>query len=101
MDASGATGQPRGDSRVLAMRNRSVLELMVLILTTVIAVSIMAIGATIAIVEIRDPDVDTSAAAQSLLTLISGIVGALLGLLAGRSDVTRDLSERPEEVEEP
>lgn len=71
------------------------IELLVLALTFVVAFSILAIGATVAIVEIRDPESDTSGVVQALLSLISGIMGALLGLIAGRSTATTELERRP------
>ena len=77
------------------MRNRSVIELLVLALTAVAGFSILAMGATIALVEIRDPEVDTGPAAQALLSIVSATLGALFGLLAGRSRTTDNLSVRP------
>jgi len=76
-------------------RDRSVVELLVLVFTFVVGFAIIAIGATVAIVEIRDPDTDTASITQALMTLISGILGALLGLIAGRSGVVSDLHRRP------
>ena len=83
------------------MRSRSVIEILVLALTFVVAFSILAIGATVAIVEIRDPEADTSSVVQALLSLISGIMGALLGLIAGRSTATTELERRPSDDDEP
>jgi len=80
-------------------RNRSVVEIMVLTFTVIVAFSLLALGATIALVEIRNPATDTSAAVQSLTSILSGIVGALLGLLAGRAEGLAALSVRPEEGE--
>jgi hypothetical protein len=78
-------------------RNRSVVEIMVLIFTGIVGFSLLALGATIAIVEIRDPTTDTSSAVQALTSILSGIVGALLGLLAGRAESLDRLAARPEE----
>jgi hypothetical protein len=77
------------------MRGRSVIEILVLAFTFVVAFSILAIGATVAIVEIRDPEADTSSVVQALLSLISGIMGALLGLIAGRTSASSQLEHRP------
>jgi hypothetical protein len=76
------------------VRDRSAIELMVLAFTGVIGIILLGTAGAIAWIEIRDPTADTSAASQALLSLVSGILGALLGLLAGRS-VPIDLSYRP------
>lgn len=68
------------------MRGRPTLDLMVLMLTATVCFAILATGATIAIIEIKDPSADTSNIVQSLLSIISGILGALLGLLAGKRE---------------
>jgi len=81
------------------MRDRSVIELLVLALTFVVGATIVGAGVTIAIVEIRDPEADSSAAANVLINLISTILGALLGLLAGRSRFTEELTHHPHERE--
>ena len=49
----------------------------------------------IPVVEVRDPDADTALSSHTLMTLVSGILGALLGLIAGRSGATVDLHRRP------
>ena len=81
------------------MRERSVIELMVLALTVLVAVVIVTTAGTIAVVEIRDPDTDSATAVQWLFGLTGTLVGALLGLLAGRSRFTEELSKRHEEDE--
>lgn len=73
------------------------IELMVLALTFVVGATIVGVGVTIAIVEIRDPQADTSGAGTVLINLISTILGALLGLLAGRSQFTSELSRHPDD----
>jgi len=78
--------------------NRSVVEIMVLIFVMVVAFLIVAIGAFVAIVEIRDPTADTDRAVEGLFGAISVITGALLGLLAGKSE-SAALSQRPEPKE--
>lgn len=72
---------------------------MVLGLTMLVAVVIISTAATISFVEIREPDTDSSVAVQWLFGLTGTLVGALLGLLAGRSRWTEELSHRPEEDE--
>jgi hypothetical protein len=83
------------------VRDRSVIELMVLILTLVVGLSIVGAGVTVAIIEIRDPQADTTQAGAILVNLISTTLGALLGLLAGRTSMARSLERRPDHDEEP
>jgi hypothetical protein len=77
-------------------RNRSVIELMVIVFTLVVSFALLATAAFIAVVEIRDPTVDTDQAVDGLFSAITVIVGALLGLLVGRSEGTASLSDRPD-----
>lgn len=82
------------------MRNRSVLELMVMAFTGLVVIAILTMGATIAVIEIRDPTVDTSAAGNALLSVITAILGALLGILAGRSTAfQKELSDHHDDDE--
>ena len=67
------------------MRNRTVVELMVIIFTFVVAFMLMGVGTMIIVVEMRNPQADTALVASTLMNIVSGIVGALLGLLAGKS----------------
>ena len=77
------------------MRNRSVIEIMVLLFTFIVGFSIVATGATVAIIEIRNPETDTDSIVNAMLSIISGILGALLGLIAGKSEGAADLHARP------
>lgn len=77
------------------MKNRSVIELMVMAFTFVVGFTLIMTGVIVAIVEIKDPTADTSTITQSLISLISGILGALLGLIAGKTVATNELSKRP------
>jgi hypothetical protein len=70
---------------------------MVLTFTAVAGVSILSLGVVIVLTILANPSADVSAAVQGLTAIISGIVGALLGLLAGRSDAMSALSSRREE----
>ena len=78
-------------------QHRSAIEVIVLVFTAVVGFSLLGLGATIAIVEIRDPTTDTSTAVAALASTLSGIIGALLGLLAGRAE--RSSLSRPPENE--
>ena len=72
---------------------------MVITLTFVVAFSLLAIGATISIIEIRNPEADTDAAVRTLSTAITIILGALLGMLTVKSAATSELNQRPDETE--
>lgn len=65
------------------LRGRSVVELMVLTITLVVAVSVLMGGATVAYLEYRDPSLDYSPTEEHLFNLISTMLGALLGLITG------------------
>ena len=81
-------------------KNRSVVEVMVMVFTFVVAFFIVGLGVLIIFVEIRSPESDTGVLANTLGTLVSGILGALLGLIAGKSSATNNLHERPNDKEE-
>ena len=51
------------------MRQRSVIEIMVLTFTFVVGFSLVMTGTAVAIVEIKDPSVDTETITQSLISL--------------------------------
>ncbi len=76
------------------MKNRSVIEVMVIVFTFVVAFFIVGLGLIIIFVEVRQPDADTGVLANTLGTLVSGILGALLGLIAGRGSAG-SLNDRP------
>lgn len=77
--------------------NRSVVEIMVILFSLVVSFSLLATGAMVAIVEIRDPTADTDTAVDVLFTAITVILGALLGLLAGKAESgTTSLGDRPD-----
>jgi UPF0716 family protein affecting phage T7 exclusion len=80
-------------------KGRSVIEIMVLFFTFIVGFSLLATGATIAIIEIRNPTADTDAANETLFTAITIVLGALLGLLAGKSSSMSELGKRPGETE--
>jgi cytochrome bd-type quinol oxidase subunit 1 len=82
------------------MKGRSVIEIMVLVFTFVVAFSITGLSAMILFVELRNPEADTALVANTVMSLVSGILGALLGLIAGKSSATgqpADLGKRPDE----
>jgi hypothetical protein len=66
--------------------NRSVVEIMTLVFVFLIAFVVVLGASLVAIAELLDPTVDTSAVVDGLTGIITGILGALLGLLAGKAD---------------
>jgi|SoimicMinimDraft_4_1059732.scaffolds.fasta_scaffold182086_2 amino acid transporter len=65
---------------------RDAFQILVLILTVVVAFYIVGATSFVIIVELRDSNVDTSKITYSLNSMITAVLGALLGLIAGRSD---------------
>jgi hypothetical protein len=82
------------------MGNRSVLEIMILTFTFVVGFMIVGLSVLILIVETRNPAADTGIIANTLMSLVSGILGALLGLIAGKSTVGGSLNTRPDGTED-
>ena len=82
------------------MRNRSVLEIMILTFTFVVGFMIVGLSVLILIVEVKNPAADTGIIANTLMSLVSGILGALLGLIAGKSTAGGGLNTRPDGTED-
>lgn len=76
-------------------KSRSVIEIMVLVFTGVVAFFLIGLGIMVVLVEINNPETDTSLIANTLMSLVSGILGALLGLIAGKADAMQELDRRP------
>jgi hypothetical protein len=80
------------------VRNRSVIEVMVLVFVFIVAFTLIGLGVIILVVEVKHPDADTALLVNTMMSLVSGILGALLGLIAGKSkngDSGVDLGKRP------
>ena len=77
------------------MKNRSVIEIMVLTFTFVVSFSLMAMGFTISVIEIRNPEADTDSATEILFTAITIIIGALLGMLTAKGTEQSNLNRKP------
>ena len=75
---------------------RSVVEIMVLSFTLIVAGTIVATSATVMIVELLNPETDTTRIVESLTSIITSILAALLGLLAGQSSALSELGMRPD-----
>ena len=78
-------------------KGRSVIEIMVLVFTFVVAFAICGLGILIVIVESNNPEADTGVIANTLSTLVSGILGALLGLIAGKSQSAGGFGDKPKD----
>jgi hypothetical protein len=68
------------------MAGRSVVEVMVLAFTGLVVFTVLFGSVAVVVIEVLNPEADTSGAVQGLANIISGILGALLGMLAGRSE---------------
>jgi hypothetical protein len=77
-------------------KSRSVVEIMVLSFTFIVAGSIVFTAATVMVVELLDPTTDTTRIVESLTSIITSILAALLGLLAGQSSALSELGTRPD-----
>lgn len=66
--------------------DRSTIELMVLMLTTTVCLGLLLIGAGITVIELVNPEADTSVAVAGLGSVLGTLLGAVLGLLAGHRD---------------
>jgi uncharacterized membrane protein len=68
-----------------------------MILTFTFVVGFMIVGLSVLIlwVEVTTPEADTGIIANTLMSLVSGILGALLGLIAGKSSGDTALNTRP------
>jgi hypothetical protein len=78
------------------VKNRSVIEIMIMTFTFIVGFCIIGLGTLIVVVEITNPEADTGIVANTLSSLVSGILGALLGLIAGKSTSNSDLHRRPD-----
>lgn len=66
-----------------------------------VAFAICGLGILIVIVEANNPEADTGVIANTLSTLVSGILGALLGLIAGKSQGPGGFDNKPKDDDEP
>jgi ABC-type nickel/cobalt efflux system permease component RcnA len=68
-------------------KNRSVVDTMILVFTVAVAWTIMATGVAIIVIQIVKPHANTDRATDAIFSLVSAILGALLGLIAGKRTV--------------
>jgi hypothetical protein len=67
----------------------------------IVAFTLVGLGVIILVVEVKHPEADTALLVNTMMSLVSGILGALLGLIAGKSQggiggATTDLTKRPD-----
>jgi hypothetical protein len=83
-----ATGGPSPRSRP-RLADRSTTDLLILMIAGTICFAVLSAGAAVAVVEIRDPDADTSTAANAISDILNTLIGLLAGFLAGRTQSLR------------
>ena len=72
-------------------KNRTVIETMIILFTGVVVFVMMSMATAIVIIEIQSGgDADTDRAVDGLVALITTILGALLGLIAGKATTNGD-----------
>jgi hypothetical protein len=64
---------------------RSTTDLLIIMIAGTICFSVLAAGATVGIIEITNPTVDTSQAVGMIADVINTLIGLLAGFLAGRT----------------
>jgi len=77
------------------VKGRSAIEIMVIVFTFVIALSVLGTGVFITISKLQDPAADVSTAVSSLTSVVASILAALLGLVAGKSEALQNTGTRP------
>lgn len=68
---------------------------MVVTFTFLLAFIVVLVGCTISYVKITNPEADISTAVSSLTSVVSAMLAALLGLVAGKSDALNTTQTRP------
>jgi hypothetical protein len=69
----------------LGIKDRSTTDVLILLIATTICLSVLAAGATVAVVEVVHPESDTSQAVGAISDVINTLIGLLAGFLAGRT----------------
>jgi hypothetical protein len=86
-----ATDGPSPPSRRTLLAGRSTTDLLILMIAGTVCFAVLAFGAAVAVIEIRNPDADTSTAASAISDILNTLIGLLAGFLAGRTDALRTL----------
>ena len=66
------------------MKPQNTADLVALILAVIVAITVVGTAIVLLYVELRSPDQDTSAAADFVSRVVSVLVAALVGFMAGR-----------------
>lgn len=78
------------------LRWRTTGEVLVIIIAGTVCFSVLAAGATIAIIEIVHPSSNTDLVVTKLGGVINTLIGLMAGFLAGRTDVAHAIPPRGE-----
>jgi hypothetical protein len=90
----GSQKNPRGDySRNVFgsragrfMKNRSSVEIIVIIFTVLVSMVILTFSIGLIVIEITNPGADTSILTSTLMSLTSAILGTIFGMLMNKSE---------------
>lgn len=72
------------------LRDRPTLDVVVIMLTVVVGIVVVGATATVAVIEIVSPTVDTDEVVSLLDAHVGTILGALIGLLVGQAAGRRE-----------
>jgi hypothetical protein len=72
------------------IRGRSTTDLLILMIAGTICFAVLAAGATVGVIQIKNPGANTSTAYKSIQDVINTLIGLLAGFLAGRTETTRE-----------
>ena len=79
------------------MKYRSAVEIIVIMLTFIVAFVIVAMSIGLLVVEIKNPETDTSVLTATLMSLTSAILGTLFGMLISKGE---QINKRPDDKED-
>jgi len=79
------------------VKYRSAVEIIVIMLTFIVAFVIVAMSIGLLVVEIKNPETDTSVLTATLMSLTSAILGTLFGMLISKGE---QINKRPDDKED-
>ncbi len=79
------------------MKNRSAVEIIVIMLTFIVAFVIVIMSIGLLVAEIRNPESDTSVLTATLMSMTSAILGTLFGMLISKGE---QINKRPDDKED-